>query len=150
MAIQILVPLVPSLEPAPAPPRAPDITPPSDREPTRNDRREAGKDERPLNFRAVLSAETFGNLAEAVGAVRADAERDAQKTPRMTRTTRVPKGEPTILSATESAAPDAAAQASEQDARITSAHRTAATRYTKSFFSVDGPTRVRVALEIKA
>ena len=108
------------------------IAPVKDREQA-NDRRHSGKDERGLNFRSVLSAATFTDLADATSVAPEQAS-----TSRPQRQARVPDSIPEVISHAEATQLYNASRAANTNAGITAQYRNATSSYVKSFFSVEG------------
>ena len=119
------------------------IAPIKDRE-TANDRRQSGKNERGLDFRAVLSATTFTDLADATSVTH-----EGPFAPRPQRPTRLPDAIPEVISGAEAVQLYNASRATGVNAGISAQFRAATTSYAKSFFSVEGTyARPGEALEL--
>ncbi len=122
----------------------PQIVNVTDRDGARNDRRQSGKNERGLDFRAVLSTATFSDLTDATSIAN-----DQPFKPTPQRSTRVPKLEPEVLSGAEATQLYNAAKAVGARADVSAQFRAATTSYAKSFFSVEGTyARPGEALEL--
>jgi len=137
--IQIVTPAAATLA-AQAP-----IAPIKDREHAGNERRQSGKNERDLDFRAVLSSTTFTNLADATSVP----QEKTFTAPQPRRQSRVPDFIPEVISGTEAAQLYNAARATNINTAASAQFRAATSSYAKSFFSVEGTyARPGEALEL--
>ena len=119
------------------------IAPIKDREQA-NDRRQSGKNDSRLDFRSVLSATTFTDLADATSVTQ-----EQSSTQRQQRPTRVPESIPEVISHAEATQLYNASRAANTNAGVTAQHRAATSSYVKSFFSVEGTyARPGEALEL--
>ena len=129
-----------SVQPPAAPVVAPQatrqapVTAVADREAAGNNQRPPDKGDRGLKFRAILSAQTFNGLAQALDT---GTKRDSVVQSPPPRPSKVPTGAPTVLSASEAAGLYGVSQAVELNTAAAAEFRAASTSYATNFFAVE-------------
>ena len=120
------------------------IAPIKDREQTGADRRQSGRNDRGVDFRAVLSSTTFADLADATSVTY-----EKPSAPQPQRPARLPDAIPEVISHAEAAQLYNASRAASTNPGVSAQFRAAATSYAQSFFSVEGTyARPGEALEL--